>query len=220
MQGGQAAKDEMRLQKDLYFEAEINQALSTLFVLFPRLTEVLEELAGKEIQTGSRWARLLEPHRDLEKAVFLDSLLPNATDAFPAHWRRFIRLGGSATEQVANAFELCFEKGYEQVIFADTLCAALTEDQVNSFIQMAAQKDLVLLPSSEGSVLVAAMHMKHFGNWDFFRFYEEGSIVEMLSDCHEKEMTYHVCEALNLRLAAGMLPQLCGKEKNTGPTKS
>ena len=201
-------KEDIHLKKAPYFEAKISKALSTLLALFPQRWDSIPESTGTQNRLGKHWSTLLEAHSTLEKAVFLDSLLPSEPDGFPAAWRRFIRVGSSLSEQTANVFELCFEKGYERVVFAETICAALPEENLNSFLTAMEEYEMVLLPAGDGSVLMAAMQLQRYSDWDFYRFHEAGSIVEMLSDCHDKGIKYKVMEPLDLSVAAPALLQM------------
>jgi hypothetical protein len=182
--------------------------VSTLFALFPRHWNELPEAEKNSIPAGDYWSVQLSPYPEIEKAVFLDSLFSSQEDGFPAAWRRFIRVGQSISEQLANLFELCFEKGYGQVVFADTICAAIPPSDLKKFLEATETKEMVLLPASDGSVLMAAMQLDRFSDWDFFRFYEPGSIVEVLSDCHEREIEYAVMEAYDLSSASQNLKEL------------
>ena len=184
--------------------------MSTLFTLFPGRWNSQPESEGSEKQLGLYWSGLLEPYPGVEKAVFLDSLLPAGPDAYPAAWRRFIRVGNSIPEQIANLFELCFEKGYEKVVFAETICAALSPESLRKFTEAISDKEMVFLPADDGSVLMASMDLHLYSGWDFYRFYEPGSIVEILSDCHEKGITYSVMDPLDLAESAKILSRLSG----------
>jgi hypothetical protein len=182
--------------------------VSTLFALFPWHWSGLPDAEKNIIPAGDCWSVQLSPYPEIEKAVFLDSLVSAEEDGFPATWRRFIRVGHSLSEQVANLFELCFEKGYGKVVFADTICAAIPPAELEKFLKATETKEMVLLPASDGSVLMAAMQLDRFSDWDFFRFYEPGSIVEVLSDCHEREIEYAVMEAFDLSSASQNLKEL------------
>ena len=109
---------------------------TTLFALFPeRWNQFSKKFeTGAADYIGKRWSSILNPYPQMEKAVFLDSLMPSEPDGFPAAYRRFIKVGMHPSDQVANLFELCFEKGYEKVIFAETICAALPDDFPAQFL--------------------------------------------------------------------------------------
>lgn len=179
--------------------------MSTLFALFPHHWNQLPEEDRKGIPAGECWSQQLNSFPDVEKALFLDSLLETEPEGYPSEWRRFIRVGNSLTEQVANLFELCFEKGYERVVFADTICAALPAGKMKQFMEATEEREMVLLPSADGSVLMAAMQMHLFSDWDYFRFYESGSIVEIISECHDKKIDYAVLEVQDLTNALGTI---------------
>jgi hypothetical protein len=171
--------------------------MSILFALFPGHQHEKAESQGISLQPGALWSDLLEPYSGTEKAVFLDSLMAGGQDGYPAIWRRFIRVGSSLPEQVANLFELCFEKEYQTVVFADTICAALPPERLKLFFDSVQEKDIVILPATDGSVLMLSMQLHLYASWDYFRFYEPAAIVEILSECHEKEITYAVMETLD-----------------------
>ena len=190
--------------------------MSTLFALFPGHLKDKGESQGSIQQTGVLWSELLEPYSGTEKAVFLESMVAGGPDGYAAVWRRFIRVGSGLSEQVANLFELCFEKEYQTVVFADTICAALPPERLKQFFDSIQEKDIVILPATDGSVLMLSMQLHLYSSWNFFRFYEPAAIVEILSDCHEKELTYAVMEALDLSSAENSLKEMLLKK----PTRS
>ena len=186
--------------------------MSILFALFPGHLKDKAELQGSSQQTGGLWSDLLEPYAGTEKAVFLDSLIAGGPDGYAAVWRRFIRVGNGFSEQVANLFELCFEKEYQTVVFADTICAALPPERLKQFFDSIQEKDIVVLPATDGSVLMLSMQLHLYSSWYFFRFYEPAAIVEILSDCHDKEITYAVMESLDLSSVELSLNELLQKK--------
>ena len=202
------------MEKGLYFEPSSNLfALTTLFALFPFRWEKSPDAAGNELKLGWRWTALLSKYPELEKALFSASLSQEEPGAYPATWRRFIRVGTSLPEEVANLFELCHEKGYEQVIFAETICAALTEERLDAFLQAAGRCDIALMPAGDGSVLMLSMPMHLFPEWEFFRFHAAGSVVEILSECHSRNLSYELAEGLDLQAANKELSALLEKTK-------
>jgi hypothetical protein len=179
---------------------------TTLFALFPeRWNQFSKKFeTGAADYIGKRWASILNPYPQVEKAVFLDSLMPSEPDGFPAAYRRFIKVGMHPSEQVANLFELCFEKGYEKVIFAETICAALPDDFPAQFLEALENHDMVFLPAGDGSVLMAGMKIKEFRNWEFFQFHEAVAIVEILSICNENQLTYKLFEPYDIPSAENL----------------
>lgn len=171
--------------------------MTTLFALFPCRWERFAESAGLAAALGWRWTSLLEKHA-MEKALFLSSPLNEEPGAYPATWRRFIRVGNSLPEEVANLFELAYEKEYDRVIFAETLCAVLSEEVLAEFLKSAADHDLCVLPAGDGSVLMLSMSLHLFPDWDFFRLHASGSVVEILSECHERNLSYRLMDGLEL----------------------
>ena len=187
--------------------------VTSLFALFPFRWEASPAAVGSELKLGWRWTALLAKYPDLEKALFSASLSQEEPGAYPATWRRFIRVGSSLPEEVANLFELCHEKGYEQVIFADTICAALSEERLDAFLQAAGRCDIALMPAGDGSVLMLSMPMHLFPEWEFFRFHAAGSVVEILSECHSRNLTYELSDGLDLKEAEKALAALLEKTK-------
>jgi hypothetical protein len=187
--------------------------VTSLFALFPFRWEANPAAAGSEQKLGWRWTALLSKYPELEKALFSANLLQEEPGAYPATWRRFIRVGTSLPEEVANLFELCHEKGYEQVIFADTICAALSEERLDAFLQAAARCDIALMPAGDGSVLMMSMPMHLFPEWEFFRFHASGSVVEILSECHTRNLSYELSDGLNLMETEKVLAALLEKTK-------
>jgi hypothetical protein len=189
--------------------------LTTLFALFPCRWENLPQAEGMELRLGWRWTALLENQQSLEKALFFPSLADEEPGAFPAIWRRFIRVGASLPEQVANLFELCYEKGYEQLIFSETLAAGVPEELMKEFLAAADSYEMVLLPAEDGSLLMVSMQMHIFPEWAFFRFHAPGAVVEMLSECHDKKLTYRLLEPVDSEKVSQRLRSLL--EKTTKP---
>ena len=66
--------------------------------------------------------------------------------------------------------------------------------------------------STDGSELMLSMQLHLYSSWDFFRFYEPAAIVEILSDCHEKEITYAVMEALDPASAQNTVKEILQKK--------
>lgn len=197
-----------RLKKTNYFWPDKAELLTTLFALFPCRWENLSEAEGLELRLGWRWTTLLQGFKSFEKAIFFSSLTDEEPGAYPATWRRFIRVGSSLPEQVANLFELCYEKGYEQVIFSETLCASIPEAALEEFLSAAGTCEMVLLPAEDGSLLMVSMQMHLFPEWNFFRFHAPGAVVEMLSECHDKQITYRLFDSRNSENAGKDLKKL------------
>jgi hypothetical protein len=171
--------------------------LITLFALFPCRWEDSPESEGLGLRLGWRWTALLQAEKSMEKALFLSAIGEEEPGAFPLTWRRFIRVGSSLPEQVANLFELCYEKGYERVIFAETISAGISDAQMAVFLAAANDCELAVLPAEDGSVLMASMQMHIFAAWSFFRFHASAAVVEMLSECHDKNISYRLLEPVD-----------------------
>jgi hypothetical protein len=172
--------------------------MKTLIALFSNTWDTLiqnegfdntESSAGCARFIAAKWENLLADITETEVAVFHPSMA-NTGDYFPSHYRRFIQVGHFLEDRIRNVFELCFEKGYQQVLFVDSAAAFISAKKIKNFISHLDSHDLVFVPSETGSVHIAGMQLNVFPVWDSFQFYQDESVVEMLSDCIRHNVSY------------------------------
>lgn len=172
--------------------------MKTLIALFSNTWDKLIQNEGfVDTETGSscarfiasKWENLLNDIQETEVAVFHPSMA-NARDFFPSHYRRFIQVGHFPEDRIRNVFELCFEKGYQQVLFVDSAAAFVSAKKIKNYVNHLNSHDLVFVPSETGSVYIAGMKLNVFPAWDSYPFYQDESVVELLSDCIRHNVSY------------------------------
>jgi len=172
--------------------------MKTLIALFSNTWDALIQNDGfVDSESGSscarfianRWENLLSDIPETEVAIFHPSMA-NAGDFFPAHYRRFIQVGHFLEDRIRNVFELCFEKGYQQVLFMDSAAAFVSAKKIKNCVNHLESHDLVFVPSDTGAVYIAGMKLNVFPVWDAYPFYQTESVVELLSDCIRHNVSY------------------------------
>ena len=147
---------------------------------------------------ANHWQIALENVSEPEVAIFLPSLL-ESRDLFPASFRRFIQVGGSQEEKNRNAFELCFEKGYNQILFADYFSFEINSSFIELCFSKLDQSDVIFVPFENGGLGMVGMNLNVFPLWTNFAFSEPNEIVEMLSHCLEKNISYSILDPIELK---------------------
>jgi hypothetical protein len=172
--------------------------MKTLIALFSNTWDNLIQNEGfKDSDSSStysrfiatRWEKLLAEIPETEVAVFHPSMA-NAGDFFPSHYRRFIQVGHFLEDRIRNVFELCFEKGYQKVLFVDSAAAFVSGKMIKTYVNHLDSNDLVFVPSETGTVYISGMNLNVFPVWDSYQFYQNESIVELLSDCIRHNVSY------------------------------
>jgi hypothetical protein len=172
--------------------------MKTLIALFSNTWDTLIQNEGfVDTESGSgcarflatRWENIFSDIHETEVAIFHPSMA-NAGDYFPSHYRRFIQVGHFLEDRIRNVFELCFEKGYQKVIFVDSAAAFASKEKFQNWVNHLDSHDLVFVPSETGAVYIAGMNLNVFPIWDSFQFYQDESVVEMLSDCIRHNVSY------------------------------
>jgi len=148
---------------------------------------VLSRLWEKEFQSGS----------EFELAVFQDTL-SDPIDFYPTTYRRFMQIGIHLHDKIRNMFELGFEKGYEKVIFVDPILI-FHSTNIPETIQNNWKEDSVLLmPDSQGKIALCGMEEEHFWQFENFEFQAKEAIVEILSDCNSKNISFQLLNSFEL----------------------
>jgi hypothetical protein len=160
-------------QRDSEFERKANDILSTF------------------------WDKALKSNVDAEVAVFLPSLL-ESKDRFPNSYRRFIQVGATREEKNRNAIELCFEKGYDQILFVDYFSFQINPGFVTECFAQLNKSDILLVPSENGSLSMVGMNLDIFPYWTNYCFSEPQEVVEILSQCLEKNLSYALMHEVSL----------------------
>ncbi len=172
--------------------------MKTLIALFSNTWDTLiqnEGFVDTESSSGcarflaTRWENLLSDIQETEVAVFHPSMA-NAGDYFPSHYRRFIQVGHLLEDRIRNIFELCFEKGYQKVLFVDSAAAFVSGKKIKTYVNHLDSNDLVFVPSETGTVYIAGMNLNVFPVWDSYQFYQNESVVELLSDSIRHNVSY------------------------------
>jgi len=143
-----------------------------------------------------KWAQILEPISTAEIALFQESLL-DTQDNYPGTYRRFIHVGSSLEDRIRNLFELCFEKGYTKVLFVETFAAHLSTKSMTNALRALDENDLVFTPTETGTVCMMGMNLEIFPIWSSYDFNTKDCIVEMLTECLEKNISYSIRSVLD-----------------------
>jgi hypothetical protein len=155
--------------------------------------QVLDEESWKlnQAEIGKSWAKENWDLNLAEIALFQSSLSA-IIDYYPADYRRFILVGNSWEEQLRNAFELGFEKGFEKILFVEASLENCSTSKLKWILGDWEGEDLFLNPKVDGSVGMWGFKEDAFWHWDEFRFYEPAIMVELIGEAMEKGISYRI----------------------------
>jgi len=176
-----------------------------IFVKNPELGKVKTRLAvavGEEkaleiyklllIHTNKVTKKLLQ-----DKWVFYSDLIDNNDLWDNDHYHKAVQSDGDLGEKMLDAFQRCFDKGYENICIIGSDLMAIDESVIQgAFISLNAD-DVVIGPAKDGGYYLLGMNKLHSSLFQDKKWSTESVLGDTLSNIKDQGLSYSRLDVLN-----------------------
>ncbi|MBL4625182.1 MAG: TIGR04282 family arsenosugar biosynthesis glycosyltransferase [Flavobacteriales bacterium] len=184
----------------------MSKNLLIIFVRNPELGKVKTRLAKT---LGDK--RALEIYRDLlrytnnitmgsssDKAVFYSHFIDDYDGWSNVAYQKYVQEGGvDLGARMDNAFELMFDKGYENVVIIGSDCLELTTDGLDEAFYALEEHDIVIGPAKDGGYYLLGMKKRHSEFFKNKKWSTENVFLDTLLDIRKLGLSYQVLDTLS-----------------------
>jgi rSAM/selenodomain-associated transferase 1 len=174
-----------------------------IFVKNLRYGEVKTRLASRfgNDQAIQIYKRLLKHTCTITTGVKADKFLFYSEeieiDNWPSEFSRQVQKGNDLGERMKNAFELLFNKGYQNVLIIGSDCLELSTIAIEHGFAELGQSDIVIGPAMDGGYYLLGLKTNSPFLFENIEWSTSQVLQQTLSICNEHNMHTSLLEVLN-----------------------